>query len=600
MKNTLKRLLALFSSFLIFFFSILPSSVSARISDVDLHDLGFGSTKYYSSFDLPTLYENYNSRMPTFFNDYLFFASNSESTHFLCGLFFSGLRSFQSGSYIYYTNLLTSGLSLNHFTSYSSDYSLSGLTSPNSNDNWIFVFRLDPSFNYYDEGFLSYYQIERSRLSSTDSSYLISNSYSNYSNVLLYRFPNFEDFISFAPEEPDHISSYPTLWGVRVGIEKKDFLDWLRSEGKLSLINSPGFDFVDSQLDTLIDIFDSYGNNPLSFFSSLCKTFNITTDIKAAVSLVQTIQQLYRDYQDYKNSSQLEAIRPSSASHPHWRTDKDDVSLTTDHEDDTTIISILREILRTLIHLPENISVYFNFLNSRFNDISYNFQSEINSLNNLPDQISSLTYNSLINPLTEIKDAINNIDLSSPDVSVDVTISEEKQNEINTFFSDWNVKYSTAINEKIPVISQLSGLFNDEFFEKCGIDINGDGQVYQYYSTSVSYDSSSVSGTSSDSVSETDVVNLLCSQFDNSDPNFLNDVSYSEDVPSLSISIAGKKTEIFDFRLFAKYRTQIHTIMIFCIYSLYFLSLYKSLPSIIGNVSDVSNAFSDYKQSKKE
>ncbi|MDD6825048.1 MAG: hypothetical protein PUE12_02870 [Oscillospiraceae bacterium] len=404
-----------------------------------------------------------------------------------------------------------------------------------------------------------------------------------------------------SPDEPDHTTSYPLFWGVRIGIEKKPFLDWLRSEGKLSLINSPGFDFVDSQLDTLIDIFDSYGNNPFSFLSSLCKTFNITTDIKAAVSLVQTIQQLYRDYQDYKNSSQLEAIRPSSASHPHWRTDKDDVSLTTDHEDDTTIISILREILRTLIHLPENISVYFNFLNSRFNDISYNFQSEINSLNNLPDQISSLTYNSLINPLTEIKDAINNIDVSSPDVSVDVSISEEKQNEINTFFSDWNVKYSTAINEKIPVISQLSGLFNDQFFEKCGIDINGDGQVYQYYSTSVSYDSSSVSGTSSDSVSENDdFVNLLCSQFDNSDPNFLDDVSYSEDVPSLSISIAGKKTEIFDFRLFAKYRTQIHTIMIFCIYSLYFLSLYKSLPSIIGNVSDVTNAFSDYKQSKKE
>ena len=232
-----------------------------------------------------------------------------------------------------------------------------------------------------------------------------------------YTYSNF--FISYispsisSPDEPDHTTSYPLFWGVRIGIEKKSFLDWLRSEGKLSLINSPGFDFVDSQLDTLIDIFDSYGNNPFSFLSSLCKTFNITTDIKAAVSLVQTIQQLYRDYQDYKNSSQLEAIRPSSNSLPHHRTDKDDVSLTTDHEDDTTLISILREILRTLIHLPEDISVYFNFLNSRFNDISYNFQSEINSLNNLPDQISSLTYNSLINPLTEIKDAINNIDLIS-------------------------------------------------------------------------------------------------------------------------------------------------------------------------------------------
>ena len=332
-----------------------------------------------------------------------------------------------------------------------------------------------------------------------------------------------------SPDEPDFspvltpfIESTNSIIRYKTG-----FLDWLNTYGKLSVINSKGFKFVSSQLDLLVDVYNSYGNSPAFFFSSLTKTFNISTDIRGAYALLVTIRDLYQEYLQWKNSDDLLLTIPKpsvSDSHPHWR-DQEDYNLVTDTEEDTTVISILRDILRTLIYLPQNIASYFNFLEIRFNDIIYNFQSQIYLLNNLPDQISSLTYNSLINPLTEIKDSINNIDVSSPDVSVDVSISEEKQNEINTFFSDWNVKYSTAINEKIPVISQLSGLFNDEFFEKCGIDTNGDGQVYQYYSTSVSYDSSSVSVTSSDSVSETDdLVNLLCSQFDNSDPYFLNDV----------------------------------------------------------------------------
>lgn len=406
-----------------------------------------------------------------------------------------------------------------------------------------------------------------------------------------------------APEEPDFnpvltpfIESTSSIIKYKTG-----FLEWVNTYGKLSVINSKGFKFVSSQLDTLVDLYNSYGNSPVFFFSSLTKTFNITTDIRGAYALLVTIRDLYQEYLDWKNSDELLLTVPKPSvvdSHPHWR-DQEDYNLVTDTEDDTPVISILRDILRTLIYLPQNIASYFNFLEIRFNDIIYNFQSQIFLLNNLPDHISSSVYNNLINPLTEIKDAINNIDISSPDISVDVTITDDRQKEIDDFFVDWNIKYSDAINDKIPVIGQLSDLFNDQFFEKCGIDVDGDGEVYQYYSSSVSYDTAPSGSISSSDIAvpkNDEVVNLLCSQFDNSDPHFLDDVSYSEDVPSLSISIGGKKTEIFDFRLFAKYRTQIHTIMIFCIYSFYFLSLYKSLPQIIGNISDVSNAFAEHKQ----
>lgn len=595
MKNTLKRLLALFSAILISFLPFSSCFVSALVepSNQEKYPYCF----FVDSFSpLPSnvfvILYNIDD-----FSEYpgLLFLCNGSKHFYICDIN-NPDKLISTSSCDYYLFNRDS-----YYRVLPSDY------SPNSSDQvlCIKILKSDSSPS------------EKIRLHCMNTSDFTSVFSNNLADDSIYTWHGASDLAPFycspslvspsisSPDEPDFspvltpfIESTNSIIRYKTG-----FLDWLNTYGKLSVINSKGFKFVSSQLDLLVDVYNSYGNSPAFFFSSLTKTFNISTDIRGAYALLVTIRDLYQEYLQWKNSDDLLLTIPKpsvSDSHPHWR-DQEDYNLVTDTEEDTPVISILRDILRTLIYLPQNIASYFNFLEIRFNDIIYNFQSQIYLLNNLPDQISSSTYNNLINPLTEIKDAINNIDVSSPDVSVDVSISEEKQNEINTFFSDWNVKYSTAINEKIPVISQLSGLFNDEFFEKCGIDTNGDGQVYQYYSTSVSYDSSSLSGTSSDSVSETDnVVNLLCSQFDNSDPNFLNDVSYSEDVPSLSISIAGKKTEIFDFRLFAKYRTQIHTIMIFCIYSLYFLSLYKSLPSIIGNVSDVSNAFSDYKQSKKE
>ena len=595
MKNTLKRFLALFSAILISFLPFSSCFVSALVEPSN-------QEKYPYCFFVDSF-----SPLPS---NVFVILSNIDDFSKYPGLLFlcNGSKEFYICD-INNPDKLISTSSCDYYLFNQDSYYrvLSSYYTPNSYDKvlCIKILKSDSSPSQ---------KILLHCMKTVDFSSVFSN---NISDDRIYTWHGDSDLAQFycspslvhpsisSPDEPDFspvltpfIESTNSIIRYKTG-----FLDWLNTYGKLSVINSKGFKFVSSQLDLLVDVYNSYGNSPAFFFSSLTKTFNISTDIRGAYALLVTIRDLYQEYLQWKNSDELLFTIPKPSvtdSHPHWR-DQEDYNLVTDTEEDTTVISILRDILRTLIYLPQNIASYFNFLEIRFNDIIYNFQSQIYLLNNLPDQISSLTYNSLINPLTEIKDAINNIDVSSPDVSVDVSISEEKQNEINTFFSDWNVKYSTAINEKIPVISQLSGLFNDQFFEKCGIDTNGDGQVYQYYSTSVSYDSSSVSVTSSDSVSETDdLVNLLCSQFDNSDPNFLNDVSYSEDVPSLSISIAGKKTEIFDFRLFAKYRTQIHTIMIFCIYSLYFLSLYKSLPSIIGNVSDVSNAFSDYKQSKKE
>lgn len=445
-------------------------------------------------------------------------------------------------------------------------------------------------------------------------------------NLLFYFGP--EMATSSPVVAPDPVPQL-TLHGIKLGVDKKGFVEWLKSEGKESVINSPGFSFTSKQLETLIDVYDSYGNNPLAFFSSLSKTFNITTNIKAATSLFQTIQQLYHDYLTYKNSAEIVEITPGISNAPHHRNpDKVDeaVSLVTDQADDTREISILREILRTLIDIPYAVSVRFNYLQTGLTDILLNFQNQIYMLDSLPDETALAVSNNLISPINETRDSvislispinetrdsvnsllgplndinnsINNLDFDTGsgdsfgplDFKLDVNITEQKQQEIDDFFQDWNFKYSNKLNEKLPVSSQLSELFSDEFFEKCGIDIDEDGEVYEYYHPDVA----SLSFGSGAAAPDQKLVSDFISNFDGADTSFLNDVQYSSDVPDFSISIHGEKHSIFNFNLYARYRTQIHTIMIFCIYSLYFLSLFKSLPNIIGNVSDVKNAFSDY------
>lgn len=412
--------------------------------------------------------------------------------------------------------------------------------------------------------------------------------YNSTQNLWVQNLANFfpySDFFYRGAEAPDP-SSDRILYGVNVNInDKEGFIQWLKNEGKISLINSPGYNFTEKQIDLIVDVFDKYGNSPVMFMASLMKTFNIITSMRAASALIQTIQQLYSDYQNYLHSVKLEEIKPSGAANPHWRTDKDNTTLVTDQDDDTSLISILREILRTLIYLPDNIAANLSYLQNYMNDFLYDFQRQIYLLDNLPGDTESSFRTDIDAILNAIK---NQSGGGSGDISVDVTISDDRQKEIDDFFSDWNLQYSDKINEKIPVLNQLSELFNDEFFEKCGIDVNEDGEVYEYYRPELA-------AFSAEPVPDKNqqLLNDFVGQFDDADPDFLNNVSFTSDVPDFSISMNGVKHSIFNFNLYAKYRAAIHSIIIFVTYTLYFLSLYKSLPGIIGNVSDVAHVFSD-------
>ena len=384
------------------------------------------------------------------------------------------------------------------------------------------------------------------------------------------------------PSQPDS-SGKLTLTGVRLGVDKKGFLDWLITEGKDSVINSTGFSFTQTQLSLLVDVFDSYGNSLFPFYSSLVKTFKLTQhSLTGASALLSTLQELYRDYIDYKNSIEIVEITPDDSAKPHWRQDKTDNTLVTDQDDDTSVVSILREILRTLIYLPSSIRSSFSDLATNIVSIMYNWNRLFDKLDYISPDISG--------DVDRLIDAINNISVDVPDTSVDVTITDEKQQELDDFFNGWSVDFDNKVKEKFPVTAQLGELFNDDFFEKCGIDCNGDGEVYSYYSENV-YAVSVVSTVSELSAfapgSDQKLVSDFIGQFDSADVNFLNDANFSSSVPDWSITVGGKKCEVFSFKLYAKYRTQIHFIISFILWTVYLLSLYKSLPSIIGQVSDV-------------
>lgn len=586
MKN-FKRFTAVISAVLIFFISVVPSSVSAYTTVSFDIPFNFYNNSSLDDSTVKTIFDNiYNNQSII---DLGYSSENStlciyesdgtiriyiQKTDFFVNVGSGCILNFgQDGypKYIYYSfsnnsssisDLLHYSFSLTSISYPGSGYRTYNLPVFDSTNNQYFIACINS--NYYYGHNLS-----------------LMNGYSDSNPDISKPLAFFYNYVPSA-SKPD-VSDKLTFTGVRLGVDKKGFLEWLISEGKESVINSTGFNFTQKQLSLLVDVFDSYGNSSFWFYSSLVKTFKFTQhSLTGASALLSTLQELYRDYLDYKNSIEIVEITPDSSAKPHWRQDKTDNTLVTDQEDDTSVVSILREILRTIIYLPSSIRTSFSDLATNIVSIMYNWNRLFDKLDYISPDISG--------DVDRLIDAINNISVDVPDTSVDVTITDEKQQELDDFFNGWSVDFDNKVKEKFPVTAQLGELFNDDFFEKCGIDCNGDGEVYSYYSENV-YAVSEVSTVSELSASapgsDQKLVSDFIGQFDSADVNFLNDANFSSSVPDWSITVGGKKCEVFSFKLYAKYRTQIHFIISFILWTVYLLSLYKSLPSIIGHVSDV-------------
>lgn len=539
MKNLFKRFTAVIAAVLIFCISIVPSSVFAddsvtynynqnvsftflnqETSDIATANfLKFNQCSYYKQFksDFPEL-EVVPFALSFYYSDIYIFVFRSDVSNFNLSVDYTAFNKF-SGNFYVTSYLYKNG----HFSQYKTG-SGAGYLYINGSKPETFHFYLDTLVPAWDP-------------------------------VL-------------AP-----LLDYP----YNLEIQTQSFVEWLLETGRWTEIP---ISIADSTLTPYIEYFSKYGGSGSLFVNNLndflSHYFESQVTNSVARQVLSKTKSLYQEYLALKNDTVRNHLtnRVNKTDTIDTVTNNDNLTLVTDQEDDSTIISILRDILRFLLSLPSVISDCTNLI-----------LNKLDSLN-----LTTNFVNDFSSDADRIIDSINNITVDVPDTSIDVTITDEKQQELDDFFNGWSVDFDNKVKEKFPVTAQLGELFNDDFFEKCGIDCNGDGEVYSYYSENfyAVSETSTVSELSASSPgSDQKLVTDFLGQFDSSDVNFLNDANFSSSVPDWSITVGGKKCEVFSFKLYAKYRTQIHFIMSFILWTVYLLSLYKSLPQIIGQVSDV-------------
>ena len=392
------------------------------------------------------------------------------------------------------------------------------------------------------------------------------------------RNPNYHCFYSSVtpPYQDDYLTGFVT--GFDYSTEA--FVQWLIDTGKYQ--DLPAY-IGTSKLVSFVDFYKQWGSSNKLFVVKILEWmahFNIgSQSLENRNILKSTIDRLY---QDYCNSSYV-TFKSNSANNVHHRqnintkTDDTDLTLVTDDPNDDTITSILRDILRGVIAIPT--SIYNN---------SQAIISKLDSLNwtvNIANDGGSSSGSDLTPVLNKMDDIIDKLEADTVSVEIDQTTKDDTDD----FFDNWNLEFSTALNNKFPVAGQLSTLFTD-FWEKCGVDADGDGETFEYYNPGVFTSSFSRSGSAG--VSESDIVSDFLGNFDDADPAFLDNASF-HGVPDLSVTVGGRSVSIIDFRVYAKYREKIHFIISFVIWTFYLLHLYKALPSIIGQVADVAVKSSD-------
>lgn len=372
----------------------------------------------------------------------------------------------------------------------------------------------------------------------------------------------------------------PRYYGITL-VDKQKFIDWIIENQKYMEFADYGISTASNYVDDIINLYEEFNSSPLKFFTSipefLVSNGSIFANVDKAKQLYNLIDKLY---QEFKISQQQKIFEVGTNNNllPHQRINPNtDNPIYIEDINDTLDIKLLREILKTLIQTPNIIYDLFDYY--LFN-ISSNVSLIADYIAQLPQYLTELMYNKFISPIHSIIDSINNIDTGGS-TSIDVIIPIEKEVEFNDFLNLWNNNFNDIIDNKFPVANQLSSLF-DDFFVKAGISTDKDDLIYSYYNPNI------VGSTGDADLSD------FYSTFDDADTSYLNDVGYSEDIPSLSIKIKGVKTEVINFKFYAKYRKEIFTIMSFILWFAFLLSLYKSLPKIIGNVSDIVNTVDEF------
>lgn len=374
----------------------------------------------------------------------------------------------------------------------------------------------------------------------------------------------------------------PTYYGTLLS-DKQEFINWIIENEKYVVFGDYGIQNTFEFVDDVVSLYETYQKNPLKLFLEIphfiIKNGSIFSTVDKAKELINYVSALY---QEFKLERRPVIYRPELQPYifpKPWIDDAPNEKYV-DNAGDSVEIGLLKEILRSIIITPQNL---FNFFDYYIYNISVNTSLLADYVAQLPQYLSNLIYNNFFEDINYIKNALDNLSLGGGSDLINVEITTEKETEINTFFNDWNIQFSNKINEKIPVISQIGSLFST-FWEQTNVIKNeNELPVYNY----------------NQFLNDSDALTAISGVFDNSNKDYLTNIN-SPFIPSFTIRIGGVSHEIINFKFYAKYRSWIHNLITFILWFFFLLSLYKSIPNIIGRVAGLDKFLETHNEGVKD
>ena len=178
-------------------------------------------------------------------------------------------------------------------------------------------------------------------------------------NYYIYNYPS--EFTSYIYNDgyiPPYVSPSNTIWGLDLSINETSFKEWLIENNKISEL--PSYIGI-SKLGSFISFYNKFGSNRGNFINNISDWFsymNIANQTEDNVNILKSIMDAL--YQEYLHSFWVE-VNPHFTNLPHHRrnivtqTTDTDTTLITDDSNDTTDISILRDILRGIISINNSL-----------------------------------------------------------------------------------------------------------------------------------------------------------------------------------------------------------------------------------------------------
>lgn len=298
-----------------------------------------------------------------------------------------------------------------------------------------------PQNDYNDAGFVMCY----------DSSFkLYFPAYRMYSNGWkMYQRYNYDSLIYTHNFEnmynPVILPIYEAVYSL--SIEKEQFVRWLIDNQKYVEIADS---LVENRVSGFVDIFQRYGANTKAFTYNVKQFFEfigIGQTVSDYAAVLEKTRSLYREYQRYVRQQLIDHYNNKVKDTLNIKpvTNDNNTSLITDSADDTVVVRLLRDILRSLISLPVNIgdlirtlevkvdgldnsviiandggssdlSVLWTYSSNDFDDDLLNFSSDVSEVQQLPLQyLTNINENPLM-PEKMLSDK-DNLTVNIPNIS---------------------------------------------------------------------------------------------------------------------------------------------------------------------------------------